>query len=1173
MKILSLNLIAFGPFSGPVLDLSAGKEGLHIVYGPNEAGKSSALRAIRQLLYGIPERSKDDFIHPYAKMRIGGALKSADGEVLEVIRRKGRSGTLRSSDDKTIVEESAIQRFLNGIDAALFAVMFGIGYEDLVTGGREIIQGRGDIGKLIFAAGSGAANLGAVVAELQAEADGLFRPSGQKQKINEAVGRLKQRRAELKQAQLLGQTWVQHDRALNKAQKAKAGLEDGLAAAQRSLSRLQRVKAALPVIASRLESLIAIEPVACAVLLPEGFGERRADTLTRLRVAQNGRDQAAENLLEFKKAFAELQDPSELLSHAETIEGVLLDLGSQRKAAKDRIAIGTRRSTLRTEARHVLRNLSDDLVIEQADRLRIKKQEAVRIQELGAEYERIATRIDGIREKIPEQEQALANAQTLLEALPKQRAVDNLKNTLAEVEEILPLEKQLLSVRSQAEELRQACNQSTARLRLTTTALEQLIQQRAPDIETVRLFEDRWDELDRRLTSLRDELRKNEAELAEIDRRLDETRLAQQVPTEEELAAVRKTRDSGWRLIKRKLQGEVLDDTQMREFIAYYADEDSLPGAFEASLRKSDETSDRLRREADRVAAKARFLADQVAFQTRLTKLGGEITTVQGEKDASTSEWIGLWQPLLISPRSPREMRQWVSDFKTLTEKAGEALKRESEARTLEVAIEGGRAAVAHCLQTLSEPFEPKASLSAMVRRIRGLIDKEEELGRQTEDLSRERKRLAGELESSKSRLKSLEQDDLNWQRQWAQAVQPLGLGAGTRPAEANAVMEELKGFFDKLREAEVLQQRIDGIDRDDEAFKRKVAALAIAVAPDLVGRQADEAAGELQRKLTAGREVQSKRQALQKQIDQEQVKLRKAESIVAEMEGLLNAMCEEAGRKDKDELPEAERQSSQRRQLEAQIRKEEEHLVQLGAGATVEAFIKEVSAVDPDSIDVEIERLKEEIGRLTSEKSELDQRIGSERTELGRMNGGDHAAMVAEQIQAIIGGLDRDVEHYARLKIAGRVLALAVERFREKSQGPILRKASEIFGRITCGSFEGLRADRDPEGNPVLVGVRQGGKETVPVEGMSDGTADQLYLALRLSGLEHYLDANEPMPFIVDDILIKFDNDRAEAALQSLAELSKRSQVIFFTHHRHLPDMAQKLIDPELFVIHELGV
>ena len=56
MKLLTLDLRAVGPFSGAVLDLSAGEHGLHLVYGPNEAGKTSALRALSYLLFGFPHR-------------------------------------------------------------------------------------------------------------------------------------------------------------------------------------------------------------------------------------------------------------------------------------------------------------------------------------------------------------------------------------------------------------------------------------------------------------------------------------------------------------------------------------------------------------------------------------------------------------------------------------------------------------------------------------------------------------------------------------------------------------------------------------------------------------------------------------------------------------------------------------------------------------------------------------------------------------------------------------------------------------------------------------------------------------------------------------------------------------------------------------------------------------
>ena len=77
----------------------------------------------------------------------------------------------------------------------------------------------------------------------------------------------------------------------------------------------------------------------------------------------------------------------------------------------------------------------------------------------------------------------------------------------------------------------------------------------------------------------------------------------------------------------------------------------------------------------------------------------------------------------------------------------------------------------------------------------------------------------------------------------------------------------------------------------------------------------------------------------------------------------------------------------------------------------------------------------------------------------------------------------------------------------------------------------------------------------------MSAGTADQLYLALRVAAIEDYLDHAEPMPFIADDLFINFDDKRAAAGFRVLNELAKKTQVLFFTHHEHLLDVARNTL------------
>ena len=171
MKIVRLGLNAFGPFSGRQLDLSTGRQGLHLIFGANEAGKSSALRALRQALFGIPVRSEDDFLHPYAKLRIALELEHSDGTRLNFIRRKGRINTLRDGDDQDVIEAGGLDRFLSGMGPDLFNAMFAMDHGGLVQGGREIVRGQGDLGQILFAAGSGIADLHQVRGDLKAEAD------------------------------------------------------------------------------------------------------------------------------------------------------------------------------------------------------------------------------------------------------------------------------------------------------------------------------------------------------------------------------------------------------------------------------------------------------------------------------------------------------------------------------------------------------------------------------------------------------------------------------------------------------------------------------------------------------------------------------------------------------------------------------------------------------------------------------------------------------------------------------------------------------------------------------------------------------------------------------------------------------------------------------------------
>ena len=250
MKLLTLNLKAVGPFTDLVLDLSAGEQGLHLIYGPNEAGKTSTLRALSHLLFGFPQRSADNFVHPNEQLRIGGRLRHSGGDELEVIRRRGQKNTLRGSDDSSIIVEEKLARFLGGIDQNTFETMFGIDHERLTQAGEEIRTGQGQLGELLFAAGAGLAGLSQAQKTLKEGLDELYRPKGQNPRINKALTELRGIHEELKRRQLSSEEWLNHERSFRETSNAADQIREQLRNDRCEQGRMKRMKSATAQVAA-----------------------------------------------------------------------------------------------------------------------------------------------------------------------------------------------------------------------------------------------------------------------------------------------------------------------------------------------------------------------------------------------------------------------------------------------------------------------------------------------------------------------------------------------------------------------------------------------------------------------------------------------------------------------------------------------------------------------------------------------------------------------------------------------------------------------------------------------------------------------------------------------------------------------------------------------------------
>lgn len=1166
MKILELHLLAFGPFTDLCLNLADGEQGMHILFGPNEAGKSSALRALKAWLYGIPHGSTDNFKHDNTKLRVGGRIRHSDGSELVFLRRKGNKNTLLGLDEKPI-DNTALDKFLHGVGEQLFSTVFGIDHEALVRGGQDILLGGGEAGQSLFAAGLGGTNVRRVLQDLENEAKLLFLPRGQNQAVNMAISAYNEAKRIISEASLSGRDWSEHDKALKKAGGERKEVREKLQRLVTEKNRLERLQKVLPKIAKRKELLTKLNDLGDVVILPPEFTDKRRKAIQKLESALDTQKRTSSDLDRLNKEIQALTVPEPLLDQAEVITKLHQRLGSHQKAAQDRTKLQGSQQQLEADARALLSELGPNLTLEQAGELRLSTAHRIRIHELGGQYQTLVNNLDRAKKDVQNLKKELAEATEELKTLEFPRDPSELRRAVEQARKRGDLEdahqKALVDLEAEEEQTQV----DLKRLGLWSGTIEELERLPVSPPETVDRFESRFHDLETQRTGLEGRIKEIRAELSELERKIEELRLVGAVPSEEELMKARQRRDRGWKLVRRAW----INKEDIAEEKKTYDPENDLPEAYEKTVSYTDEVADRLRREADRVAKHAALFALQVKYAEDLEKLEEERRSIQSQLRQLHDEWAALWQPTGITPLPPREMRSWMARQNKLLQRAERVRTCRREADLLKERIEEYRAELSQCLERLGEKTATAdETLDALLERSQAMIEMIEESNRLRKELQTKIKKLRSDLDGSKHVEEESAAKIEQWQAEWEAAVSGLGLTGKALPAEVNAVLDKLEELFKKLDEAEALGQRIHGIERDAEEFAADVKALVYRLAPDLGGLSADQAVAQLNVRLSRAQRESERLSGLKKQVEEKQGIFREAKDTIQLMTEQLDALCRQAGCSRCEELEAVEGRSARFQALRKDIETLEEQLVELGGGATIEQLIQEAEEVNADFLPMQISEISQQVEELQNTLSQLEQTIGREQALLEQMDGSAKAAEAAEKAQGILAAIRVGVDRYVRLRLASAILRREIGRYRAENQEPLLGRASKIFSRLTLGSFSGLQTDFNERDEPILLGARPSG-ERVGVEGMSDGTRDQMYLSLRLASLERYMENNEPIPFIVDDILIKFDDHRAEATLKVLTELSAKTQVIFFTHQSRLMDLVRGAECDGLVKIHRL--
>jgi uncharacterized protein YhaN len=1080
-----------------------------------------------------------------------GAVAEYELGVLPFERSKGGSNSLRTPADQPLAA-NALQGLLGNIDRDAFEQMFAMDLGTMLKGGRQILDASSNLGQMLFQSAAGIDSLGNVLTALRKEADDIW---GARKSANRsyyiALDKFEQARRAVQDASVRTQSWTD----------AHAGLEQALAKLEAEKQRYEDLKTRR----IRLErvrrtglDLAALNELEAALAALGQVVEFPADAAQRLASAQAELDRAVP-VLEVRRA--QVQALQQQLDAIVTSDSLLDAAPLVQELVRMAGLYGNHARDLPVRQKEV-ENLLADIAL-QAGHLGWATDEAsvraampsplelARIAELvktrGATESAFASAAASVQKK----EAELARVQADLDALEVTAVSAGLEPALLAAQALQQAPGQLhkagaaLAAQAQEVETRLAAlapwRKPIAELQaMFLPAEERLAQLRAERAELA---------LEKRTLAKSVTAARARVELTELE--ISQFREARRVVTAADVKQARGKRDHAWLRIK---TGEL----------------DLAAGApgLDEGMQLADELVDS---QLGSVSESAHLLGLQQRLQQEMQELQQREKAAQtccAALDALASEWKALCEQAGLPGMAIDDMAAWL-----IKRSAALSCAADLQARQAELAAQQAQAAAAFDLLR-AELRLSGAAIASDAATSDPLACARAQLAA-TQAGNGKRQAWADQLASGRAELVELQRITAHsskqrdaWHQQWEQALARVKLerfkDSVSAAEEAVAMIGQMQARLDKARQ--IRTERIDDMHADLERFALAAARLAAAIDPALQTLEPAAIAHALGARLQADQAARTRAEGVRESLEREQQLVLNAELDVASARRSLAPLFALGGVHETEALAPLVRMADRKRELQSRIAGLKGKLLDTGDGLSLAQIGSEVQEQDLSAVAGQLQTLSEEENASIATQVTLHEQCVTARQVLDAIAGAADAAHAEARRQEALSDMAQACERYVKVAAAGVLLKWGIDRYRERKQGPLLARAGEIFSALTLKGFSRLAVDFEKE-KYQLTGLRDNGV-AVGIDGMSEGTRDQLFLALRLAALELQLGQSTPLPFIADDLFVNFDDLRTRAGLQTLAQLSRKTQVIFLSHHEHMLPLVQEVFGEAVNVV-----
>ena len=1163
MRLRQLQIQRYGHFVDATLDLPG--NGLQVIHGHNEAGKSTLLQFIRELLFGYAERNKYSFGD--GKLEGSGRLEFKDGDAFELRRRKGRPDTLtaiRGGVPEAMLEAD-LQRLLGGANHQLFHNVFAFGLYELASG-EESLRIEAVQNALHGSGSGGMKNPQKILDQLTKESEAIFKKNGKLQVVTVLCKEIKEGITELKKKTTKTDTFLQLRREFEAAKQIAEQHAEQLTVVRREQGQVKKLVTAYPLWRELQE-----------------LSERRQQFGELPHLATDARQKFDKLLEELKRVTKDLGKIDREIQNADAelaaipVQTEWLALRAQIEQARELIKsvqdarrdLPLLESDLAQTTRTVEQGLRDaisDWTVDQLRGFRCDQNQRFQCEEFVEKKRQLETERIRLSERQADLLQDQAEASAELESIGEIPDVSRLQNLIARQSDSLAWDAEIERLTKQA---RAIVTQTRKLSPPLPSGLADVATLPVPPREEIQIYQQRLQQAQEQVSSATRSLDEAQTRHEQLRQELQAARGShlEELPHREGLRQRRELRNGYWTRIENSLVAGHTDETvdsgqnELEQNQIRPAEEGPTPSTalFWSSMVETDRYADALFDNASLVTKQEQVDAANAFVESREQELLRHQTAMTELR----AQWNRLWLPCGFEPLDPSTMLQWHTHHSNLLELNSKLEELHDDLARFKLKSETFQA------ELFAELPESSTNLKTCLEAAQQRITHAQQLTQELKNTQKTLVKLAKQSELLKQDQARFSASAAEFHDHWQAWLSGMAFSTAWQPEQALDTINRLQHLQGKLELIPGLDDRIAAIRTRLSEFDPMVTALCDAVALEWKTLPTEVAARSLDDRLQSAITTHQRRNELTRELTKNQNKRAELHqqhvAAMGQQKGWFDAVHVETEQQFWEEVQRAETI----RDLDRQIDVKQRQLDVARDSEDESRFLQQLQAMDFPEARQKLDALESKLSALAEQERQANQEKGAKENECAKLDGSSAAAEIQGQVTNRRAALSNAVDRYVPLLFAQELLQQTLKRFERESQPEMLGEVSRLFATMTGDRYVRVERPRD-HSRPLLV-YRANGQDLEPAD-LSMGTREQLYLSIRLAYVLHYCSRAEPLPVVLDDVFANFDPGRTRRTLEALGNVVDQVQILLFTCHPHVVELAQDVF-PDLKPVEVPGV